>query len=200
MASFPSLYFMKSHWDNYVKKSQEQPIPNELVSAIKLVEDKSLALDLGCGSGNFSLYLAEQGFVVIAIDIADSALKSTKQKMAKFPFSLAHEDLNNFSIIGNYNFILAWRSISFLAEGNDIAKYKEIKNAITKNGVFVFSVFGKEDDWVKNGTVRGITLKKMKAIFTGYIFSSVSEKKFRDKGVSGEVKNWHFIQGVAQKK
>jgi predicted TPR repeat methyltransferase len=191
---------MKSNWDNYVKKAQEQPIPIELVSSVKLLKKKGLALDIGSGSGNFSKYLIDKRFVVEAIDIADSAIKSTKEKVGESLIALIQADLNTFSIMGNYNLILAWRSIPFLKAGNDILKYNEIKNALIKGGVFVFSVFGKEDDWAKDGTVCVTSVKKLKAIFKGFEFVSINEKKYHGAGVSGKEKNWHFIQGVARKK
>lgn len=154
---------------------------------------------MGSGSGNFSKYLIDKRFVVEAIDIADSAIKSTKEKAGESPIALIQADLNAFPIMGNYNLILAWRSIPFLKAGNDILKYNEIKSVLVKGGVFVFSVFGKEDDWAKDGTVCVTSVKKLKAIFKGFEFSAISEKKYRGAGVSGKEKNWHFIQGVAQK-
>jgi hypothetical protein len=65
--------------------------------------------------------------------------------------------------------------------------------------VFVFSVFGREDDWAKNGTVCVTSVKKLRAIFKGFKFLSIGEKKYRGAGVSGKEKNWHFIQGIARK-
>lgn len=191
---------MKSRWDNYVKKAQEQPIPTELVSGVKLLKKKGLALDIGSGSGNFSKYLIDKRFAVEAIDIADSAIKSTKEKVGESPIALIQADLNTFPIMGNYNLILAWRSIPFLKAENDAIKYNEIKNALVRGGVFVFSVFGKEDDWAQDGTVCVTSVKKLKAVFKGFEFVSINEKKYRGAGVSGKEKNWHFIQGVAQKK
>jgi SAM-dependent methyltransferase len=196
----PRTIFMKSRWDNYVKKAQEQPIPVELASAVKLLKKRGLALDVGSGSGNFSKYLIDKRFMVEAIDIADSAIKSTKEKAGESLIVLVQADLNTFPILGNYTLILAWRSIPFLKAGNDIVKYEEIKNALVGGGIFVFSVFGKEDDWAKNGTVCVTSVKKLKTIFKGFEFLSINEKKYRGAGVSGKEKNWHFIQGIAQKK
>ncbi len=200
--SSPSNNFMKTDTENYIKKTQEQPIPLELVSGVKLLKKKGLALDLGCGPGNFSKYLMDKKFTVVAIDIAKSAIRSTKEKIGESPIILIEADLNTFPIIGksDYNLILAWKSTSFLKKGNDIIKYKEIAKALANGGVFVFSVFGKDDGWVKSGEVQGITLNKLKVIFKGFEFSSVSEKKFHKASVLGEIKNWHFIQGVARKK
>jgi SAM-dependent methyltransferase len=190
---------MKTDTENYIKKTQKQPIPSELISGVKLLKKKGLALDLGCGPGNFSKYLIDKKFIVVAIDIAESAIKSTKEKAGGFPIMAIQADLNTFPIVGNYNFVLAFKSIPFLNKGNDILRYREIAKSIVKGGVFVFSVFGKEDGWVKSGEVQGITLNKLKAIFKEFEFSSVSEKKFHKASVLGEMKDWHFIQGVAQK-
>lgn len=41
---------------------------------------RGLALDLGCGSGTNSIYLAREGFSVTAVDISQVALKKAKTK------------------------------------------------------------------------------------------------------------------------
>ena len=47
------------------------------------VTKKSTVVDLGCGGGVFSLYLAKNGINVIACDFADSALELTEKKIPK---------------------------------------------------------------------------------------------------------------------
>lgn len=60
---------------NEIPWNHEEP-PQELV---KLVENKIVlpcrAVDIGCGAGNYSVYLARQGFDVTGIDLAPTAIK-----------------------------------------------------------------------------------------------------------------------------
>jgi ubiquinone/menaquinone biosynthesis C-methylase UbiE len=40
-------------------------------------------LDLGCGSGRHTVYLAEQGFDVYGLDISEEAIRNTKQQLGE---------------------------------------------------------------------------------------------------------------------
>jgi SAM-dependent methyltransferase len=58
--------------------------PNDLV---KLVDSGKLkpckTIDVGCGTGNYAIYLASRGFDVTGIDISPTAIKIAKEKAKK---------------------------------------------------------------------------------------------------------------------
>lgn len=47
--------------------------------ALKNVENRGHALDIGCGEGRHSLFLAQKGYAVDAIDISEEAIKKLMQ-------------------------------------------------------------------------------------------------------------------------
>jgi 2-polyprenyl-3-methyl-5-hydroxy-6-metoxy-1,4-benzoquinol methylase len=66
----------KVRWD---KKHQDQPIPDTpiaLITRYASLATGTQALDIACGTGRHSKYLASQGFEVDALDISSVALKS----------------------------------------------------------------------------------------------------------------------------
>ena len=65
-------------WDSggYLKF---QALVRSLLEAIDLPK-RAKIVELGCGAGNMSVWLAQQGFVVSGVDIAPSAIKWAKQK------------------------------------------------------------------------------------------------------------------------
>lgn len=74
----------------------ENPTPTEALVkfASKLIDSKgSKAIDLGCGEGRDSFFLAEKGFDVTAVDTSRSALKRAKElfgsKTANMDFLVA---------------------------------------------------------------------------------------------------------------
>jgi 2-polyprenyl-3-methyl-5-hydroxy-6-metoxy-1,4-benzoquinol methylase len=61
-------------WD---MKEPPQPLV-ELVTSGKILPCKTI--DLGCGTGNNSIYLAKQGYDVTGIDITSMAIRLAKEK------------------------------------------------------------------------------------------------------------------------
>ena len=53
---------------------------------VELVESEQIppckTIDLGCGTGNYTLYLASKGFDVTGVDISISAITIVKQKLS----------------------------------------------------------------------------------------------------------------------
>lgn len=41
------------------------------------------AIDLGCGTGTHSIYLAQQGFAVIGVDISPTAIRQAQEKASR---------------------------------------------------------------------------------------------------------------------
>jgi len=72
----------KEHWNNeYLKQSFNKPEYDFWLDRYKDIFEKSkdtTIIDLGCGRGNNSLYLVENGFRVISCDISDVAIERVK--------------------------------------------------------------------------------------------------------------------------
>ncbi|HBA88447.1 MAG TPA: SAM-dependent methyltransferase [Geobacter sp.] len=72
------------------------------------------ALDLACGEGRNALYLAQNGYQVTAVDIAERGLKRGEKRAAELGVSVefVHADLETwrpeglFDLILNFNFLL----------------------------------------------------------------------------------------------
>jgi cyclopropane fatty-acyl-phospholipid synthase-like methyltransferase len=47
-------------------------------------------LDIGCGSGDLAIYLAQQGQQVVGIDFVESAITMARNKIASLPATTAH--------------------------------------------------------------------------------------------------------------
>ncbi|MDP2974096.1 MAG: methyltransferase domain-containing protein [Candidatus Diapherotrites archaeon] len=80
----------KFHWDVYFQKGGKdarnwrEPDEN-VVEHVKLFKEEGIhsILDLGCGLGRNSVFLAKSGFSVTAADLSPTALEKTKKR--RFP-------------------------------------------------------------------------------------------------------------------
>ncbi len=73
-------------WEKQYEKGYflDQPIQPEMPNMAQhfKIHKVNRILDLGCGSGRHTVYLAKQGFEVFGLDIAPSGLSATIQKLA----------------------------------------------------------------------------------------------------------------------
>lgn len=80
---------MNRSWDSYWEKGTGQQYwlnPDDSVIELARNLDKSrirAVLDLGCGIGRHSLYLAEQGYRIIAVDSSSSALAVLREQAGR---------------------------------------------------------------------------------------------------------------------
>lgn len=88
--------------------------------------DRRCALDIGCGTGKYALYLTGKGFLIDGIDSSPTAIKMTKDAMGKNAGTIKIADMFKFRIAkGRYDLIL---SVATIHHG----KKKDIQNLINK--------------------------------------------------------------------
>ncbi len=140
---------------------------SSVTEGLKFLQDNKLLtgkkiIDLGCGTGRNSLYLAKLGFKVTAVDFAQSALDMLNKKAKKQNLSQNIQTIN--ASIGkklplkDNSFDLAIDIVSSLSLNNQEMKVfeKEVKRLLKPNG-FLISYNLNEDDefYLKFGKNKG---------------------------------------------
>jgi ubiquinone/menaquinone biosynthesis C-methylase UbiE len=139
-------------WDRIYANAgevQKDVLPT-VVSAAELFKSAGVrsVLDLGCGTGRHSIFLAESGFEVTAADISEHGVAITKERarekgldirvhnfdMRKIPF-----DDNTFDAV-----ICVWTSGHGLLE--DMIAHKNDMVRVTKPGGFIFVDYVSKQD------------------------------------------------------
>lgn len=99
-------------------------------------------LDVGCGGGFLSNYLAERGFVVTGVDLSESSLAIAKArdktKTANYILADAYElpfEDQSFDVITSTDFL------EHVHEPRRVLK--EVSRCLRKNGLFFFHTFNK---------------------------------------------------------
>jgi tellurite methyltransferase len=73
-----TVEFNKSYWDSFYQKFQSH-IPSQFcVSLVTEVDKGCTVVELGSGNGRDSHYLASQGYITVAMDLSNEAIKSCK--------------------------------------------------------------------------------------------------------------------------
>jgi len=77
-----------TEWNQILREewySQEEPeeVVVNFVTSLKMRNQKPRVLDLGCGAGRHLIYVATQGFEAHGIDISETGLNLTKDRLRK---------------------------------------------------------------------------------------------------------------------
>lgn len=124
----------KQRWN---EKYLVAPMPQETSDILKdniHLAQKGRALDIACGTGRNTHFLADKGFIVDAVDFSDYALEKIRydEKIHKI-----EADLDNYTFEENaYDLIL---KVNYL----DRKMFPNIIKALKKGGIFIYETFVK---------------------------------------------------------
>lgn len=178
---------------NKIAKKYEEEYGNDLSdtpyidSFLEKTNGKKI-LDIGCGTGTLSEYIANQGFIVDAIDFSEEMLKIAKSKIKNVNF--IQMDMRNININEKYNGIILAYSLFHISK-------KEVKKVIPKyydllkeNGVMLIILQEGEgekyvDETLENGLKKFVnyySFEEIEKILKDNHFEII--KKFKKKPLS----------------
>lgn len=131
-------------------------------------------IDLGCGNGNNSRYLAQKGKTVIACDYIQEALNLIKENMPEVASTLCFDMRDGLPFDDNFtSIIIADLSLQYFTEGDTIRLLSEIRRVLKPNGILLFRVNSTND--IYNGSRDG------NEISYHYRLTKEGNKRFFDK-------------------
>ncbi len=135
----------EQEWDKIYKDQGEvqfDVLPTVRVATdIFIRNDCKSVMDLGCGTGRHSIYLAQQGFKVYATDISQTGLEITKSKAEKLNLSnieFEQQDMRDISFDDNSldGILCVWTTGHGTLEDSR-KNVNEIYRVLKPNGVVV---------------------------------------------------------------
>lgn len=193
---------MPLNWKNFVQNTKDRNPLKLLTDSLETLEiPRGVALDIGCGSGVDAKYLAEQDFIVEAIDSSEDSVNQTRELCKNLNVTVSQESINDFGIKPQtYSLIFSWNTLPYLQKAEAEKVLRKSYGGLAKNGFLIFTVFGPEDDWVKNKEAESFfTLEEVKNIFSGAEIIKAEEIKEQKVMSSGKPKFWHLLKFVIKK-
>lgn len=117
------------------------------------------ALDLGCGSGVYAVYLAQHGFNVTAIDYVPAALKMAQERANQMQVTInfIEADVLEWKTDDKFDLVFDSGCLHGIAQTQKRTQYKQqVLKWLTPNGSFVLSHFNRRHffDWRPVGPIR----------------------------------------------
>lgn len=184
-------------WTNYQTKTYGDNVCNLLIEFLDKYKVDN-AIDLGCGSGNETVYMIKNGIKVLAIDrqlnqnFILSRLSDDEKKLISFKES-SFEDIE----LPKTQMLTAFFSIPFCNPDNFDELWNKIYNSIEDNGYFVGQLFGDRDAWNVVDSINTFPIDKVKEYLKKYKIIKLEEVEFVRES---DNKKWHYYDIIAQKK
>lgn len=135
---FASIYdqlmmdFNYEDWFNYIEE-----ILNKFDKSPKKV------LEMACGTGNLSYYLAKERYNLTCFDLSSDMLSRAYEKLRRFKnVNLMKQNMIDFNINQSFDCVISiCDSINYITEKKDLLKtFKNVWNHLENDGIFIFDI------------------------------------------------------------
>jgi SAM-dependent methyltransferase len=127
--------------EKWNRKYREKPAlltsrpPAPMVEAYAHTAQGREAIDLACGNGRNTIYLASKGFHVDAVDISTVALADLKMRVMQLDVCLVEADLDSFTPQQNHY------GLAVMTNYLDRDLIRRTASALQKEGVFIIETY-----------------------------------------------------------
>lgn len=132
------------YWEKLHKKYNIEDIKTDgwLDDFSNIIDNSSTPiLDLGCGSGNDTLYLINKGKQVISCDQSLNAIDNIKRNFPEIYDTKCFNMLDGIPFNDNsFDVVIADLCLHYFKEEDTFRVLNEIKRVLTKNGYLIFRV------------------------------------------------------------
>lgn len=195
-------------WDKYYKNKLYQSPAQVIVNANKLFAIKGNAIDLGCGIGNETVFLLNQGWKVWAIDSEPKAIQMMKKRnditdFANLEVLISNFETLNWNLFPKVDCICASKALPFCDPVKFESLWFSIKEKITPSGRFSGHFFGKNYQGFNTQEMKHMTFltrEEVLKLFDDFNVEYFEEKEEEGKSGTGRIIHSHIFEVIAQKK
>ena len=183
-------------WIDYQNKTYNNDVHKLLVYFLNKYKINN-AIDLGCGSGNETVYMLKKGIKVTAIDrqLNEKFILDRLEDKEKKNITFLEQDFETAEL-NKTNAVISFFSIPFCNPNNFETLWNKIYDSIEDNGYFVGQLFGERDDWKDNEQINTFTMTEIKQYLKRYRVLKLDEIEFVRES---DNKKWHFYNIIAKK-
>lgn len=176
-----------SPWDDIFKNKKWGTYPSEAVvrEVMGLISTKGYALDLGCGAGGNTVFLAENGYKVRAVDSSREALHQAEKLCIRKgvddcvvfnEWDYINDETGAPAVPGVgvlYDIVLDWLSLAHQPKNKIVQVMERYRAVVSEGGAYIVGLFGSES---KKESFIGVP---MPSLFTGEEVSALLDDVHR---------------------
>lgn len=177
-------WFDSPYYHLLYKKRDDNEAQNFIDKLIQHLHPKEEAkmLDLACGKGRFSRYLADKGFEVTGLDLSENSIEYARDYESA-NLSFFTQDMRRVFRINYFDFIFSFFTSFgyFESEEDDLKSLKSVAAGLNKDGIYVLDFFNTQ--YVinhlieeENKTVDGVEFNIEKKIEGSHVFKNITFK------------------------
>ncbi|MBL7205976.1 MAG: class I SAM-dependent methyltransferase [Candidatus Aenigmarchaeota archaeon] len=174
-------FFDKVYENNNAPWTLEKP-PKQLVELIESRKIKPCkVIDIGCGDGFYSIYLASKGFDVLGIDFSERAIKNAKENAKKVGVNirfLVMDAMNVNELKESFDFVFEWAILHGLMPKEREKYEKKISDILNEGGKYLSVCFNDQDSHLgEPGIKHRVAPSESRMAGQELYFSSLNEVK-----------------------
>lgn len=145
----------KEQWEEIYQEGRtpwdaRSPEPRLVALIERGVIKPCATIDLGCGTGNEAIFLANRGFTVTGVDISEEAIREARRRAeeAGIERNFIASNVLEMPLMGKFDFAIDRACFHFL-DPEDHPKYLEKLNSILNPGAIFFLVISSDYETAK---------------------------------------------------
>lgn len=183
-------------WTNYQIKTCGDEVCSLLIEFLGNHKIDN-AIDLGCGSGNETVYMIKNGIKVLAIDrqLNQDFILNRLSKDEKQLVSFKESCFENIEL-PKTQLLTVFFSLPFCNPQKFDELWDKIHNSIENDGYFVGQLFGDRDAWNIVDSINTFSIDKVKDYLKKFKIIKLEEVEYVRES---DNKKWHYYDIIVQK-
>lgn len=198
---------MKPFWENEYLNKEKSTFGNpskEVEEIVPFLDKGAKILDVGCGDGRHSLYLAELGFYVDAFDISKNAIEKIDylKKLNNLKINTYVCDALEFEFKYKYDLVIIHGVLQFVEREKQPEIITLLKKWTNTGGYHIAALFTDDEpvpDDLKEVMVGVFKNGEIKEYYRDWEIRMFESKKFNDEHENG-IKHCHAMNKIVAKK
>lgn len=198
---------MKPFWENEYLNKERSTFGNpskEVEDIVSLLPNEVKILDVGCGDGRHSLYLAGLGFQVDAFDISQNAINKINylKELSGLNINTYVCDALEFEFKHKYDLIIVHGVLQFIEREKQPEILELLKKWTNVNGYHIVALFTDEEpvpEDLKDVMVGVFKNEEIKDYYNEWEIKMFESYKFNDEHENG-IKHCHALNKIIARK